>query len=132
MAPLLAVSGTDEGVEFTGATQANQLEYQRRFSAEGIAFDIWWIDAGWYPCRDDEGKADWTITGTWRPDPDLWVPTMLSQPLTWCSPAGPWRRSSASGCRSVQQSGAVSTCVTTTRLPGGAPRVRLARLAGPL
>jgi hypothetical protein len=52
--------------------------------------------------------------------------------LTWCSPAGPWRRSSASGCRTVQQSGTVSTCVTTTRLPGGAPRVRLARLAGPL
>ena len=57
---------------------------------------------------------------------------MLSQRLTWCSPAGPWRRSSASGCRSVQQSGTVSTCVTSTRLPGGAPRVRLARLAGPL
>jgi hypothetical protein len=39
----------------------------------------------------------------------LWVPTMLSQPLTWCSPTGPWRRSSASGCRSVQQSGTVDT-----------------------
>ena len=64
--------------------------------------------------------------------PTLWVPTMLSQPLTWCSPAGPWGRSSVSGCRSVRQSGTVSTCVTTTRLPGGAPRVRLARLAGPL
>ena len=66
---MLSVSGTDEGVEFTAASQANQLEYQRRFSAEGIAYDVWWIDAGWYPCRDETGKADWTVTGTWRADP---------------------------------------------------------------
>ncbi|MGD0811430.1 MAG: alpha-galactosidase [Acidimicrobiales bacterium] len=70
LAPLLSVAGTDEGVEFTAATEANQLEYQRRFSAEGVAYDVWWIDAGWYPCRDEKGIADWTITGTWRPDPD--------------------------------------------------------------
>jgi alpha-galactosidase len=70
LTPLLSVSGTDEGVEFTAATEANQLEYQRRFSAEGLDYDVWWIDAGWYPCRDEKGDADWTITGTWRPDPD--------------------------------------------------------------
>ncbi len=70
LAPLLSASGTDEGVEFTAATEANQLEYQQRFSAEGVAYDVWWIDAGWYPCRDEQGKADWTITGTWRPDAD--------------------------------------------------------------
>src|SRR5215468_11276125 len=57
---------------------------------------------------------------------------MLSQPSTWCSPARPWRRSSASGCRSVRQSGTVSSCVAATRLPGGAPRLRLSCLAGPL
>jgi alpha-galactosidase len=70
LTPLLSVAGTDEGVEFTAATQANQLEYQDRFSAEGVAYNVWWVDAGWYPCRDDNGNADWTITGTWHPDPD--------------------------------------------------------------
>ena len=68
--PLLSVSGTDEGVEFTGATQANQLEYQRRWAGEEVGYDIWWIDAGWYPCRNEEGKSDWTITGTWHTDPE--------------------------------------------------------------
>lgn len=68
LTPLVAVSGTDPGVEFTAATQVNQLEYQRRFRAEGLAYDVWWIDAGWYPCRDQAGQADWTITGTWRAD----------------------------------------------------------------
>ncbi len=68
--PLLSLSGTDEGVEFTAATEANQVEYQRRFAAEGVDYDVWWIDAGWYPCTDKEGRRDWTITGTWRTDPD--------------------------------------------------------------
>jgi alpha-galactosidase len=68
--PLLSATGTDEGVEYTAATEANQLEYQRRFSAQDIDYDLWWIDAGWYPCQNEEGKRDWTITGTWRTDPD--------------------------------------------------------------
>lgn len=67
--PLLSATGTDEGVEYTAATEPNQLEYQRRFAQE-IDYDVWWIDAGWYPCQDKEGKRDWTITGTWRTDPD--------------------------------------------------------------
>ncbi len=68
--PLLSVSGTDEGVEFTAATESNQLEYQRRFAAEGVDYDVWWIDAGWYPCTNKDGKRDWTITGTWHTDPE--------------------------------------------------------------
>ena len=68
--PLLSATGTDEGVEYTAATEANQLEYQRRFSAQDIDYDLWWIDAGWYPCANEEGKRDWTITGTWHADPD--------------------------------------------------------------
>jgi alpha-galactosidase len=70
LTPLLAVTGTDEGEEFTGATEANQLEYQRRYVSRGIRYDIWWIDAGWYPCADESGTRRWTITGTWRPDPE--------------------------------------------------------------
>ena len=68
--PLLSATGTDEGVEYTGATEANQLEYQRRWAAQDVNYDLWWIDAGWYPCRDKEGKGDWWKTGTWRTDPD--------------------------------------------------------------
>jgi alpha-galactosidase len=66
--PLLAASATDEGVEFTAADEQNQLRYQDRFAAKGVDYDVWWIDAGWYPCRDEAGVADWTITGTWRAD----------------------------------------------------------------
>jgi alpha-galactosidase len=68
--PLLSASGTDEGIEFTAATEANQLEYQRRWAAQGVDYDVWWIDAGWYPCTGRDGKRDWTITGTWHTDPD--------------------------------------------------------------
>lgn len=68
--PLLSVAGTDEGVEFTGATEPNQLEYQRRFAAEDVKYDVWWIDAGWYPCENGEGKRDWTVTGSWHTDPE--------------------------------------------------------------
>jgi alpha-galactosidase len=68
--PLLSVTGTDEGEEFTGATQANQLEYQRRFAAQGVEYDAWWLDAGWYPCRNADGIRRWTITGTWKADPE--------------------------------------------------------------
>jgi alpha-galactosidase len=67
--PLLSAAGTGEGEEFTGATQANQLEYQRRFAAQGVEFDAWWLDAGWYPCQNADGTRRWTITGTWKADP---------------------------------------------------------------
>lgn len=74
MAPLLHVAGTDEGPppgdEFTGATEENQLEYQRRFAEHGIDYDVWWVDAGWYPCVEPEsGDAEWRVTGTWKADP---------------------------------------------------------------
>lgn len=31
---------------------------------------MWWIDAGWYPCRDARGERHWWNTGTWEPDPE--------------------------------------------------------------
>jgi alpha-galactosidase len=68
--PLLSVAGTGEGEEFTGATQANQLEFQDRFADQGVAYDAWWLDAGWYPCRNAAGDRRWTITGTWKADPE--------------------------------------------------------------
>jgi len=68
--PQLAVAGTDDGEEFTAATEANQLRYMSKFRDVGIDFDVWWIDAGWYPCRDANGDRRWPITGSWRPDPE--------------------------------------------------------------
>jgi alpha-galactosidase len=65
MKPLLACAGSDEGVEFTGATEASQIRSIDRFNARGIKPDVWWIDAGWYPCQ-----GNWGRTGTWEPDPE--------------------------------------------------------------
>lgn len=66
--PLLACSGTDEGEEFTAATEQNQIRYIEKFGRLGIHFDVWWIDAGWYPCFNEAGERKWWITGTWEPD----------------------------------------------------------------
>jgi len=68
--PMLAVCGTEGGEEFTGATEENQLRFQEQFARAGIDFDVWWIDAGWYPCRDKRGERHWPLTGTWTPDPE--------------------------------------------------------------
>lgn len=69
--PLLAMVGTDEGEEFTGATEANQIKYMDKAKALGIDFDVWWLDAGWYPCwHEEQQEKDWHVTGTWEPDPE--------------------------------------------------------------
>ena len=70
MKPLLACCWPDAGVEFTAATEQNQLRHIEKFRQRGIPFDVWWIDAGWYPCYDDNYERDWHITGTWEPDPE--------------------------------------------------------------
>lgn len=46
--------------EFTGATEKVQLSAFRKYIERGLKPDIWWIDAGWYPC-----DFRWTKTGTW-------------------------------------------------------------------
>ena len=68
--PLLACAATDEGEEFTAATEDNQIRYYDRCQALGIHPDVWWIDAGWYPCRDTDGERRWPLTGSWEPDPE--------------------------------------------------------------
>ena len=70
MKPLLACSCPDDGVEFTAATEENQLRYIEKFKQRGIRFDVWWIDAGWYSCYDENRERKWPITGTWEPDPE--------------------------------------------------------------
>jgi alpha-galactosidase len=66
--PLLACAATDEGEEFTAATEENQLRFIKRFKEQGINLDVWWINAGWYPCFNQEGERKWPITGAWEPD----------------------------------------------------------------
>ncbi len=70
MRPLLSAATTDEGEEFTGATEENQVRYVRRFAERGLEPDVWWIDAGWYPCTTPEGSRNWRQTGSWEPDPE--------------------------------------------------------------
>ena len=71
MQPHLVAHGTDEGEEFTAATEENQIRYINKWAAQKIPFDTWWIDAGWYPCfSKEEQKRRWPQTGTWIPDPE--------------------------------------------------------------
>jgi alpha-galactosidase len=70
MVPHLACAATDEGEEFTAATEQNQVRYIDKFNQHGIRPDVWWIDAGWYPCYNKEHVRRWWITGSWKPDPE--------------------------------------------------------------
>lgn len=56
--------------EFTHSTEENQLEAIDTFLRRGLHPDVWWIDAGWYPCKDSEGIRRWWRTGNWKPDPE--------------------------------------------------------------
>lgn len=49
--------------EFTGASEINQLRGFDAYLKNDVKPDIWWIDAGWYPCN-----GDWPTIGTWKPD----------------------------------------------------------------
>ncbi len=51
--------------EFCGVTKENQIQAIDTYLANGLKPDIWWIDAGWYPCNND-----WGATGTWKPNPE--------------------------------------------------------------
>lgn len=57
------------GEEYTRATERNQIDAMKRMRELGYKPDIWWLDAGWYPCRTESGEAQWWRTGTWEPDP---------------------------------------------------------------
>lgn len=51
--------------EFTGATEENQLAAIDAYLQADIHPDVWWIDAGWYPC-----DYTWPKTGNWYPNPE--------------------------------------------------------------
>jgi alpha-galactosidase len=42
---------------------AEEIKYAETYLNAGVKLDYWWIDAGWYPCRE------WWNVGTWQPDP---------------------------------------------------------------
>ncbi|MGM9624640.1 MAG: alpha-galactosidase, partial [Eubacteriales bacterium] len=54
----------DGGPEFTGTTEEHQIAGLKQYIDRGMKPDIWWMDAGWYPC-----DFNWPQTGTWEHDP---------------------------------------------------------------
>ncbi len=51
------------GEEFTGATEDSQIQGIKKFVRRGVTPDIWWYDAGFYPC---DGR--WNVVGSWHED----------------------------------------------------------------
>lgn len=71
MKPLLACATTGDGELTTeSATEENQIRHIEKFKQRGIDPNIWWMDAGWYPCYNKDHQRTWMITGTWEPDPE--------------------------------------------------------------
>ena len=57
--------GAEGKPEFTGATEENQIAAMDAYLQNGIKPDVWWLDAGWYPC-----DFDWNALGNWYPNPE--------------------------------------------------------------
>ncbi len=78
MRPLLACGANDDREDVTGldseemtsGTEANQISFIKKFNWRGILPDVWWIDAGWYPCYNPDHQRRWVLTGNWKPDPE--------------------------------------------------------------
>lgn len=68
--PIIPFSDNGGGIEFQEANEQQQLASIRKLRNYVHGGNIWWIDAGWYPCRREDGQRDWTVTGTWIPDPE--------------------------------------------------------------
>lgn len=68
--PTIVFSDNGGGVEWQEANEQQQLSSIREVAENFENANLWWIDAGWYPCRGKDGKRDWTLTGSWYPDPE--------------------------------------------------------------
>jgi len=53
--------------EFTGATEDSQIFGLNKYLKRGIDLDLWWFDAGFYPC-----DGNWPKIGTWVEDKVRW------------------------------------------------------------
>jgi alpha-galactosidase len=49
--------------EMEKGTEENQIEFIDKYLAEGIKYDYWWMDAGWFV-----QELGWVQTGTWEVD----------------------------------------------------------------
>lgn len=63
--PLFAAS-PHAVVPFEKSSETNMIRMIDRIASRRIPIDYWWIDAGWFRCRDN--WARWV--GTWEPDPE--------------------------------------------------------------
>ncbi len=64
--------GVFGGEEWCNATEQNQIMALDTYLSKGLKPDIWWIDAGWYPC-----DGHWGTTGNWELNADNWPNTMM-------------------------------------------------------
>ncbi len=62
--PQLATSSSAQTGMTEWATEDNQKKYLDLAAAEGLPFDYWWMDAGWYPYT-----AVWSQPDEWVADP---------------------------------------------------------------
>lgn len=53
--------------EFTGATEDSQIFGLQKYLKRGIDIDLWWYDAGFYPCN-----GNWYTVGSWKEDSARW------------------------------------------------------------
>ena len=68
--PHLVSMDNNGGIEFTLANEENQLKGIDKIHKLFPEVNLWWIDAGWYPCWNEETNApEWGRVGTWTPDP---------------------------------------------------------------
>jgi alpha-galactosidase len=63
MKPMVSVCNGNHFSQLMGSAE-QEIFFLKRYLEEGIRYDCWWQDAGWYPC-DGVG---WVKTGTWEPD----------------------------------------------------------------
>lgn len=95
--PLVVMHDAGTGEEFTMANTRQQLNAIDVWTKKGMKFDLWWIDAGWYPCYVKEvDRKVWTRTADWSCDPDKWeheftevsdkVHSMGARLLVWFEP----------------------------------------------
>lgn len=68
--PKSVAADNNGGIEWQDATEKNQLESIAYIKENFPEAKLWWVDAGWYPCINTEGKKEWVVTGDWRPDPE--------------------------------------------------------------
>lgn len=62
---LIFFASTANGVECTLHTESSLRSILDRCVDNGLIPDIFWVDAGWYPCP----PRYWASVGTWHPDP---------------------------------------------------------------